>query len=317
MALRAIRGATQLDSDDRDHLLVSVEELIREIFEQNDVDTDRLVSMILTATPDLHSEFPALAARQLGIGDVPLLCAQEIDVEGAMPRVIRVMVHLETDAVPQRDPPRLPAWRRGAAPRPRPVSEIRSALIVGTGLIGTSVALALRAQGVVVHLTDRDPQAVRRAANLGAGDPAIPTEQVDLAVVAVAPSATAAVVSGLLAGNVAATVVDTAGVKADILRDVRGHRRRRRAFRRHPSDGRPRAVRSRGGARPTCSTAAPGWSCPTASIRRSLARARGAGPAVRRRRRTPRCGQPRRRGRARLARTAAGRHPRGGAARRG
>jgi len=101
------------------------------------------------------------------------------------------------------------------------VSEIRSALIVGTGLIGTSVALALRGHGVVVHLTDRDPHAVRRAANLGAGDPALPTAQVDLAVVAVAPSATADVVSGLLAGNVAATVVDTAGVKADIVRDVR------------------------------------------------------------------------------------------------
>jgi chorismate mutase len=97
MAMRAIRGATQLDSDDRDHLLVSVEELIREIFSQNDVDTDKLVSMILTATPDLHSEFPALAARQLGIGDVPLLCAQEIDVVGAMPRVIRVMLHIESD----------------------------------------------------------------------------------------------------------------------------------------------------------------------------------------------------------------------------
>ena len=57
--------------------------------------------MIFTATPDLHSEFPALAARQLGIGDVPLLCAQEIDVAGAMPRVIRVMVHVETDAAPR------------------------------------------------------------------------------------------------------------------------------------------------------------------------------------------------------------------------
>jgi chorismate mutase len=97
MAVRAIRGATQLDRDDRDHLLVSVEELIREILEQNDIDKDKLVSMILTATPDLHSEFPALAARQLGIGDVPLLCAQEIDVDGAMPRVIRVMVHIESD----------------------------------------------------------------------------------------------------------------------------------------------------------------------------------------------------------------------------
>lgn len=96
MAIRAIRGATQLDTDDRDHLLASVDELIREILTQNDVDTDDLVSILFTATPDLHSEFPALAARQLGIGDVPLLCAQEIAVEGAMPRVIRVLLHLDT-----------------------------------------------------------------------------------------------------------------------------------------------------------------------------------------------------------------------------
>jgi chorismate mutase len=96
MAVRALRGAIQLDADDRDHLLASVDELIRALLEQNGIDTDQLVSMILTATPDLHSEFPALAARQLGIGDVPLLCAQEIDVHGAMPRVIRVMMHVET-----------------------------------------------------------------------------------------------------------------------------------------------------------------------------------------------------------------------------
>ncbi len=97
MAMRAIRGATQLDADEREHLLASVDELIRAMLEQNAVGTDELVSMILTATPDLHSEFPALAARQLGIGDVPLLCAQEIDVNGALPRVIRVMMHIETD----------------------------------------------------------------------------------------------------------------------------------------------------------------------------------------------------------------------------
>ena len=97
---------------------------------------------------------------------------------------------------------------------------IRSALVVGSGLIGTSVALALVGRGVVVHLTDRDPVAVRRAADLGAGTPDPPPSQVDLAVVAVSPSATAGVVAGLLAGNVAATVVDTAGVKAGILQEV-------------------------------------------------------------------------------------------------
>ena len=97
MPMRAIRGAVQLDVDDRDHLLASVDELIREILAQNELEHDDLISMVFTATPDLHSEFPALAARQLGIGDVPLLCAQELDIEGAMPRVIRVLVHAETE----------------------------------------------------------------------------------------------------------------------------------------------------------------------------------------------------------------------------
>jgi len=97
VAVRAIRGAVQLEVDERDHLLGSVDELIREILSQNDLRTADLISMLFTATPDLHSEFPALAARRLGIGDVPLLCTQELDVQGAMPRVIRVMVHAETD----------------------------------------------------------------------------------------------------------------------------------------------------------------------------------------------------------------------------
>ena len=97
---------------------------------------------------------------------------------------------------------------------------LRSCLVVGTGLIGTSIALALRAHDVRVHLTDRDPTAARRAAQLGAGTVDPPGAQVDLAVVAVSPSATADVVSGLLAGNVAATVVDTAAVKHGVLREV-------------------------------------------------------------------------------------------------
>jgi prephenate dehydrogenase len=99
--------------------------------------------------------------------------------------------------------------------------EIGSVLVVGSGLIGTSVALALRGHGVDVHLTDRDPAVASRAAQLGAGTTDPPTQQVDLAVVAVSPSATAETVAGLIAGNVAATVVDTAATKADVLRDVR------------------------------------------------------------------------------------------------
>ena len=97
MAVRAIRGAIQLDVDEREHLLASVEELVTEVLRQNELDLDQLISIVFTATSDIHAEFPALAARGLGLGDVPLLCAQEIDVEGAMPRVIRLMVHAETD----------------------------------------------------------------------------------------------------------------------------------------------------------------------------------------------------------------------------
>jgi chorismate mutase len=97
VTVRAIRGAVQLERDEREHLLASVDELIREILGQNSLSTVDLISMLFTATPDLHSEFPALAARQLGIGDVPLLCAQELDIDGSMPRVIRVLVHAETD----------------------------------------------------------------------------------------------------------------------------------------------------------------------------------------------------------------------------
>ena len=97
VAVRAIRGATQLDTDEREHLLSGVAELLNEILERNELSSDALISIVLTSTPDLRSEFPALAARQLGIGDVPLLCAQELDVEGAMPRVVRVLVHAELD----------------------------------------------------------------------------------------------------------------------------------------------------------------------------------------------------------------------------
>jgi chorismate mutase len=96
VALRAIRGAIQLDADEREHLLSSVAELVGEILARNDLTVNDLVSILFTATGDLRSEFPAVGARQLGIVDVPLLCAREIDVVGAMPRVIRALVHAET-----------------------------------------------------------------------------------------------------------------------------------------------------------------------------------------------------------------------------
>jgi len=97
MAVRAVRGAIQVDRDDRDEILGAVAELVGEVLRRNDLDTDDLVSVLFTATDDLHAEFPAYAARRAGITDVPLLCARELNVAGAMPRVIRLLAHVETD----------------------------------------------------------------------------------------------------------------------------------------------------------------------------------------------------------------------------
>jgi len=97
MAVRAIRGATQLTADDPAEMAEAVQELLRAMLAQNGIGTDDLISVILTATPDLRSSFPATAARGLGLGEVPLLSAAELDVEGALPRVVRVMVHAEVD----------------------------------------------------------------------------------------------------------------------------------------------------------------------------------------------------------------------------
>lgn len=96
MAVRAIRGAIQLDSDERSHLLKSTAELVTKVLHENELETGDLISIWFSATPDITSEFPALAARELGLGDVPLMCAVEMDVAGAMPRVIRLMMHAET-----------------------------------------------------------------------------------------------------------------------------------------------------------------------------------------------------------------------------
>lgn len=97
MAVRAVRGATQLDRDDRQHMLDRVSELVTEVLEANGLDVDDFISIIFTSTEDLHSEFPAYAARQLGFTDVPLMCARELEIEGSMPRVVRLMAHVETD----------------------------------------------------------------------------------------------------------------------------------------------------------------------------------------------------------------------------
>jgi chorismate mutase len=89
----ALRGAVQAERDEREAILVATTELLEEMIARNELAPERMISCILTCTEDLKAEFPAVAARQLGLSDVPLLCTREIDVPGSMPRVIRAMVH--------------------------------------------------------------------------------------------------------------------------------------------------------------------------------------------------------------------------------
>ncbi|MFI6319038.1 chorismate mutase [Nonomuraea sp. NPDC050556] len=95
--VRAIRGAIQVEANDRDAIISGTTELVAEVMERNTLTTDDVISVLFTATPDLTAEFPALAARKLGFHEVPLICCTEIDVPGALPRVVRLMAHIATD----------------------------------------------------------------------------------------------------------------------------------------------------------------------------------------------------------------------------
>lgn len=97
MRLRALRGATSVSEDAADEVISATAELIEAMMERNGISKGDLVSIIFTATPDITSEFPAAAARSIGIADIPLLCASELNVEGAIPRVIRVLMHIYTE----------------------------------------------------------------------------------------------------------------------------------------------------------------------------------------------------------------------------
>lgn len=94
--IRAICGAIQTDVDTPDAILDATHELVAAVIERNGLRQDDIVSVFFTTTPDLISQFPALAARDAGLTDVPLICATEIGVPGAMPRVIRLLAHVES-----------------------------------------------------------------------------------------------------------------------------------------------------------------------------------------------------------------------------
>jgi chorismate mutase len=98
----ALRGATTVDADTPEDIVSATHELLRELLERNDVDAEDIISIVFTSTHDLTAEFPAVAARKLGLMDVPLLCAAEIAVPGALGRCVRVLVHAD---LPRGAPP--------------------------------------------------------------------------------------------------------------------------------------------------------------------------------------------------------------------
>ena len=97
MKLVALRGAITCDDDTKEEIHAKTKRVLTELLDRNRVDHDDLVSVIFTATDDLTAEFPAAAARTIGLGDVPLLCARELGVAGGVPGCIRVLVHCYSD----------------------------------------------------------------------------------------------------------------------------------------------------------------------------------------------------------------------------
>jgi chorismate mutase len=96
VAVRALRGATTLDEDTVAAMNDRVQTLVAAMLDRNGVDKEDLISIVFTATDDIHAMFPAAAARALGLGDVPLLCARELDVDGGAKLCVRVLMHLTT-----------------------------------------------------------------------------------------------------------------------------------------------------------------------------------------------------------------------------
>ncbi len=97
MPCRGVRGATTLGQNDREEILSATRQLLALMLRQNEIETCDIASAIFSTTPDINAEFPALAARQLGLLDVPLLCGHEIAVPGGLPMCIRILLHWNTD----------------------------------------------------------------------------------------------------------------------------------------------------------------------------------------------------------------------------
>jgi chorismate mutase len=123
VSVRAVRGATQLVSDTRDEMLDRVAEMVTEVMAANQLEVDDFISVIFTATSDLVAEFPAYAARRLGFGEIPLLCARELEIAGSMPRVVRMLAHVESE-LPRADVTHV--YLHGAAALRTDLTRVRS-----------------------------------------------------------------------------------------------------------------------------------------------------------------------------------------------
>lgn len=176
-----IRGAIRVDRNDRDAIYRETQRLLRKMMDRNGLEEDDIVSAFFTMTPDLNADFPAYAARQMGWDRVPMLGAQESAVPGALDRMIRVLLHAETDGpaehvyLGEAAAMRPDLAREGdAAPDLESVSadvpEFGSLLVVGLGLIGGSVALAARRTGLFAEVLghDRSGDALEKARRAGA-----------------------------------------------------------------------------------------------------------------------------------------------------
>lgn len=100
MSCRGVRGATTVDANEREAILTATRQLLALLIRRNGIESEDIASVIFTVTKDLNAEFPALAARQLGWTNVPLLCGYEIEVPGSLPLCVRVLVHWNTDKAP-------------------------------------------------------------------------------------------------------------------------------------------------------------------------------------------------------------------------
>ncbi|CAM5528641.1 hypothetical protein SGLAM104S_00958 [Streptomyces glaucescens] len=232
MAVRAVRGAVQLERDNAERMDAQVGALLTAILERNGLTADDLISIWLAeATPDLHSDFPAAAARGLGIVDVPLICAQELDIEGAMPAWCGSSPACVRPA-PRRHPPRLPRRRRRSGQGHRPVRTAAGHR--------RRPDRHLRRPGPRPAWRHRPPRRPRpragphrrRAQRRHPSE--APDGPVDLAVVAAPPAHVAAVLADAMQRGVARGYVDVASVKGGPRRELEALRPRPVVVHPHP-----------------------------------------------------------------------------------